>query len=165
MSSSQTIEQIDALIERLKQVGWKERDGVRDALLAAARAAPDPDAVRAHLEAVQPELNLELRWEIDEVIQALTPEPEPAPEEAAEEPEEAPNRRLTAADLTLVYHDPRGFMLHKTKKGDRWLATEVDSRTGQPVTYELRKQEVDLLKQRLKGSPYWVLGSGEAPGA
>jgi len=159
------MEQIDELIERLKQVGWKERDAVRADLLSAAKAAPDPDAVRTHLEDAQSGLSLELRWELDEVIEALTPEPEEPEEAPEEEPEEDPNRRLSAADLTLVYHDPRGFMLHKTKKGERWLATEVDPRSGQPATYELRKQEIDVLKQRLEGSPYWVIGSGEAPGA
>ncbi len=167
MSGSEIVDRIDAIVGRLKQAGWKERDAVRDELLAVAKGAPDLDVVREHLEVARGALSLELRWEIDTVLEAIAPvpEPEPEPEPEAEPEPDAPGRPLTAADLTLVYHDPRGFMLHKTKKGSRWLATEVDPRTGQPMTYELRQQEVDLLKTRLTGSPYWVIGAGEAPGA
>ena len=168
MSSSAVIEEIDQIVARLARAGWKEREVVRDELLALGRAAADPATVRDHLEEVKGALQLEVRWEIEEVIEALTPEPEAPeeePEEEVEEAEDDPNRQLTAADLTLVYHDPRGFMLHKTKTGSRWLATEVDSRTGQPMTYELQEQEADQLKQRLTGSPYWVLGSGANSGA
>ena len=99
------------------------------------------------------------------MIEALKPPPAPAPKAPEPPPQDDANKPLTAADLKLVYHDPRGLMIHKTKKGNRWLATEVDPRSGQPMTYELRASEVEMLKTRLKGSPYWVLGSGETPGA
>ena len=77
---------------------------------------------------------------------------EPAPEEAD------PNAPLTASDLNLVYDDPRGFMLHKSKVGERWFATQVDPRTGQPQTFELHAQEIEQIKGQLQGSPYWRIG-------
>ena len=55
--------------------------------------------------------------------------------------------KLTAADLDMVYQDPRGLVLHRTKTGERWFATQVDPRTGQPGTFELHRQEVDGLKE------------------
>ncbi|HHO54592.1 MAG TPA: hypothetical protein ENK18_27885 [Deltaproteobacteria bacterium] len=60
----------------------------------------------------------------------------------------------------MVYNDPRGLVLHKTKTGDRWIATQRDPRTGQPQSFELHPTEVDQLKAQLQGSPYWVIGAG-----
>ena len=56
-----------------------------------------------------------------------------------------------------VYEDPRGLVLYKTKVGDRWFATQMDPRTGQPQTFELRSHEVSQLRMQLQGSPYWVV--------
>jgi hypothetical protein len=42
--------------------------------------------------------------------------------------------------------------------GDRWFATQVDPRSGQPQTFELHASEVSQLKMQLMGSPYWVTG-------
>jgi len=163
MTSSETLRQIDQVIDRLRAVGWKDRDAVRDELIALARAAVDPDPVRVHLATVRPGLPLELRWEIDEVLAAIAPPPpEPEPDTTEEEPADRP---LSASDLTLVYDDPRGLMLHKTKQGERWFATQRDPRTGQPQTFELHPHEVQQIKTQLSGSPYWLIGSGEAPGA
>jgi hypothetical protein len=166
MGSPGIVEQLDGIVARLKAAGWKDRDAVREELLRVALAAADRAVARDHLESIKGALGLELRWEVEEVIEALTPPP--APVEKPPEPppaEEDPNKPLTAADLKLVYHDPRGLMIHKTKKGNRWLATEVDPRSGKPMTYELRANEIEMIKTQLKGSPYWVLGSGETPGA
>lgn len=105
---------------------------------------------------------LETRWEIEDILEETTPkkaappEPEPEPELAPEDP----NRPLTSADLDLVYDDPRGLMLHKSKVGERWFATQVDPRTGQPQTFELHAQEITQLQTQLQGSPYWLVGSG-----
>lgn len=166
MGSSGIVEQLDGIVARLKTASWKDRDAVRDELLRVASEAPERALAREHLESIKGSLSLELRWEVEEVIEAIKPPPAPAPKppEPAEAPED-PNKPLTAADLKLVYHDPRGLMIHKTKKGNRWLATEVDPRSGKPMTYELRANEVEMIKTQLKGSPYWVLGSGETPGA
>ncbi|MCB9780894.1 MAG: hypothetical protein H6742_20160 [Alphaproteobacteria bacterium] len=150
--------QIDALVARL-------RDGDDDAKAALVAACSGADGARARelLEnAMKGEL-LETRWEIEDVLEETTPKkaapatPEPEPEP---EPESDPNRPLTAADLDLVYDDPRGLMLHKSKVGDRWFATQVDPRTGQPQTFELHPQEVQQLKAQLQGSPYWLVGAG-----
>ncbi|NOY27382.1 MAG: hypothetical protein GXP62_16065, partial [Oligoflexia bacterium] len=70
------------------------------------------------------------------------------------------NRPLTSADLDAVYDDPNGLMLHKSKVGDRWFATQVDPQTGQPQTFELQPYEVKQLQTQLKGSPYWLVGAG-----
>ncbi|MEM6929093.1 MAG: hypothetical protein AAF602_19300, partial [Myxococcota bacterium] len=66
---------------------------------------------------------------------------------------------IQPGDLQLVYEDPRGLLLHKSKVGDRWFATQRDPRTGQPQTFELRASEVQQLKMQLMGSPYWISGT------
>lgn len=153
---------LDALVERLSSASWKERDPIKQELLAAATAMPDRSSAIDHLESSKRGIDdLELRWEIDEVIETLTPEPEPEPEEP--EPDSAaqkPADQLTAADLTLVYDDPRGLTLHKTNVGDRWFATQRNPNTGQPQTFELHPNEVSQLKLQLQGSPYWRIGAG-----
>ena len=153
---------LNEIVERLRRAPWKEREALKDELLKLAQGAKDRGAARECLENVRKELSLELRWEIDEVLEAIAP---PAPKAPEKPKEDESKKQLTQADLNLVYDDPRGFMLYKTKKGDRWFATQVDPRSGQPQTFELQAQEVTALKAQLAGSPYWVLGSGEAPAA
>jgi hypothetical protein len=147
---------INALLSRLAAAGWKERDAIKVELLAACQALGDLSAVEDCLNAAKKGMSLELRWEVDEIIETLQPAPEADPEP---EPED-PNRPLTSADLTVVFDDPRGLMLHKSKVGDRWFATQRDPRSGQPQTFELQPAEITQLKTQLAGSPYWVLGSG-----
>jgi len=162
MGGTALADKLDGIVRRLRAATWKERDAVKDELLGAVRGSGDPQAAKELLEQVRKDLSLELRWEVDEVLEALAPppasEPEPEPE-----PEEEPDRPLGAGDLVLVYDDPRGLMLYKSKQGDRWFASQVNPHTGQPQTFELHPQEVTQLKGQLLGSPYWVLGSGEAP--
>ncbi|MEZ4317833.1 MAG: hypothetical protein R3F61_10025 [Myxococcota bacterium] len=149
---------LDELITRIGAAKASEWDGLRSELLTAARSFADPKDVIEHLEAAKKGIaNLEARWEVDEVIEAITPPPEPAEEP---EPAEDPNKRLTSADLVLVYDDPRGIRLHKSKKGERWFLTQVDPQTYQPQTFELRPEELQQIKGQLDGSPYWVLGAG-----
>jgi hypothetical protein len=158
------MEEVDRLIEALRKAPWKEREAVKAQLVSLAQG--DGGArVREHLEAAKRGELLEVQWEIEEVIEATAPKqaaPPAAEAVPAPEPEPAPdpNRPLTAKDLTLVYDDPRGLLLHKSKVGDRWFATQMDPRTGQPQTFELHPQEIAQLKQQLAGSPYWVLGAG-----
>jgi len=113
---------------------------------------------------------LEIQWELEDVLEATAPpkkeaarppepEPEPVVTNAKPEPED-PNRQLTAADLDIVYDDPRGLVLHRTKDGTRWFATQVDPRSRQPQTFELHADEIAQLKTQLAGSPYWVVGAG-----
>lgn len=160
------MEEVDRLIEALRKAPWKEREAVKAQLVTLAQGEGGA-RVREHLEAAKRGELLEVQWEIEEVIEATAPKAaapaaEPAPAAAPEpEPEPAdPNRPLSSKDLTLVYDDPRGLLLHKSKVGDRWFATQFDQRTGQPQTFELHPQEIAQLKQQLSGSPYWVLGAG-----
>ena len=153
---------IDALMTRLKQVGWKEREAVKQELQQVALAEPNRVAVREYLQAQLKDLSsLELRWEVEEVLEALAPPPkEPEPEPDAE-PEQPPgDGQLRMSDLDVVYDDPRGLMVYKHKTADRWFAVQPDPRTGQPQMFELHPTEVQQLKAQLKGSPYWVLGAG-----
>ena len=160
MDTAAVIEAIDGALEQLRVAHWKERDAIKEELLALARSASSLDRIRGHLEDARKGLSLEQRWEVDEVLEALKPEPEPEPEVAEEEvPEE--NRPLSMADLNLVYDDPRGLQLYRTRRSpERWFAMQTDPRTGQPQTFELQGAELTQLKSQLTGSPYWVLGSG-----
>jgi hypothetical protein len=149
-------EALDGLIARLGSATWKERDPIKAELEQLAATFPDRKATLDYLESAKRALqDLEARWEVDEVIEKLTPPPPPP-----EKKEEDKNKPLSAADLNLVYDDPRGLLLHKTKVGERWFATQRDPRTGQPQTFELRAEEVAQLKTQLAGSPYWVIGAG-----
>lgn len=157
-------DRLTAIVTRLKEASWKEREAIKAELLSAAKAESDFRGVKEHLEAAKKDLSLELRWEVDEVIEAVTPPP-PAPDKPKEEPKKEepfdPNKPITQDDLNLVYDDPRGLMLYKTKRGpERWFATQVDPYTHRPQTFELHANEITQLKQQLAKSPYWVLGSG-----
>ena len=163
---------VDTLIEELRTAAFDARESIKNELIALAKGNDGP-MVREHLDSVKRGELLELQWEIDDVLTASAPPPpEPvqnaddAEAEATEEPDpdpidEAPDpdAPLTAADLDLVYDDPRGLMLHKSKVGDRWFATQVDPRTGQPQTFELHPHELEQLKAQLQGSPFWRLGT------
>lgn len=85
-----------------------------------------------------------------------------APPKAEEPPPADPQKgqRLSAKDLDLIYDDPRGLALHRTKDGKRWFATQVDPYTRQPQTFELHPSEITQIKTQLQGSPYWLLGAG-----
>lgn len=161
-------ERIDAMVDKLKAADWKERDAIKEAMIALCREGEVP-AVLRHLDTVHRSLtSLELRWEIDEVVEAITPPPEPEPEpeeeEAPEPEEELPaDGQLRMSDLKEVYADPRGLALFTDKSGKRWFASQVDPRTGQPQLFELSAAEIDSVKVQLKGSPYWHLGSGVVP--
>ena len=157
---------VEALVARLRAADWKERDAIKEEMLALARGETGA-RVREHLDTLRKGELLEIQWEIEEVLEKTAP-PKPvsaAPAAPAPAPEPAPdpNRPLTSKDLVLVYDDPRGLLLHKAKVGERWFATQADPRTGQPQTFELHAQEIAQLKTQLAGSPYWVLGTGAAP--
>ena len=153
-------EALDALVDRLAGATWKEREPIKKEIQDLAATLADRKAVLEHLAAKKKDIaDLEARWEVDEVIEALTPPPvkqEPPPEEKKPGAE----KQLSAADLVLVYDDPRGLLLHRTKAPpDRWFATQRHPQTGQPQTFELRAEEVTQLKTQLTGSPYWVIGA------
>ena len=159
------MEKVDALVAKMRSASHDARDGIREELIALCNG-PDGAQVRDHLERAARGQVLEIQWELEEIVEETTPaapvaaappEPEPEPE-----PEPPADGRLTAKDLDVVYDDPRGLILHRTKDGKRWFATQVDPRTGQPQTFELHPTEIDQLKAQLAGSPYWVLGQAPA---
>ncbi len=158
------MEAIDTLIKDLRKAGPSGQSSIKKDLLMLARGETG-DQVREYLDTVRRGELLETQWIIEEVIDETAPapvEPPSPPEpEAPEEPEQSAdtNQRLTAADLELVYDDPNGLMLHKSHVGNRWFATQVDPRTGQPQTFELHPTEIDQIKAQLNGSPYWLIGS------
>lgn len=154
--------QVDAIVARLHKAHWKEREAIKEELLAVARENAG-SAVREHLEGLLKGLPLEVRWEVEEVIEAVRPPPAPEPE-PEEEPEEEASGELTAADLKIVYDDPRGITIHVDKTGRRWFLTQPHPHTGQPTTFELSPPEVEQVRAQLARSPYWVLGSGVAGG-
>jgi hypothetical protein len=162
------METVDTLISTLRQAPYDGRDTIKKDLVALA-LGDNGSAVREHLHTAKKGELLELQWEIDDVLEESAPPPvDPPPSEdppeaplepVAEAEPDDPNAPLTAADLNLVYDDPRGLMLHKSKVGDRWFATQADPQTGQPQTFELHENELEQLKAQLQGSPYWRLGS------
>jgi hypothetical protein len=157
------MESVLELIALLRDSDDTGRAVVREKLLALCRGKGGSD-IQDQLHSIAKGEILEVQWEIEEVLEELAPPP--APEEVPEstevaEEEEAgspPGGQMNAADLERVYEDPRGLVLHRTKTGDRWFATQADPRTGQPGTFELNPQEVETLKSRLDGSPYWAPG-------
>ena len=162
---------IDQIIATIRTAPPSERSQIKAQLLALA-VAENGTEVREYLESIKRGELLEIQWEIEDVLEESAPAaPEPidppsndddtGSEETIDEttPEEAdPDAPLTAADLNLVYDDPRGFMLHKSKVGERWFATQMDPRTGQPQTFELHAHEIEQIKGQLQGSPYWRIG-------
>ena len=167
LSHDRILQSVHAQIVRIRGGDPDEVEAAKEALIALAREA-DGARVQDRLNELLKSELLEVQWEIEEVLEAVAPpKAAPAPEdpaakakaEAPEAPED-PNKPLTSADLNMVYDDPRGLMLHKTKKGDRWFATQVDPTTRQPQTFELHPSEITQLKAQLAGSPYWLLGAG-----
>ncbi|MFT7517880.1 MAG: hypothetical protein ACI9MC_000004 [Kiritimatiellia bacterium] len=159
--------QVEVILARFAQVGWKERDGVKAELIAACTPISNKSSLFEFFEEAKKTMKLDLRWELDEVIEALQPVPEPEEdeeeEEAVEEVEEEPadpNVPLQMSDLNMVYDDPRGLVVYKHRTSERWFAAQPDPATGQPRMFELHPTEVEQLKQQLAGSPYWMLGSG-----
>ena len=152
-------EALDALVDQLAGATWKDRDPIKKRILETASAFPDRKAVLEHLAAKKRDIaDLEARWEVDEVIETLTPPP--PKQEPEKDAKKGAEKQLGAGDLVLVYDDPRGLLLHRTKAPpDRWFATQRHPQTGQPQTFELRAEEVAHLKTQLTGSPYWVLGA------
>lgn len=159
---TQVDEVLDAATALVKRLRDEPDDEGVVAELTALATGPHGSRVREHLDMLKREELLEVQWALEDVLDAASPkkpEPEakPEPEPEPEEEDDA-DRPLTAADLNLVYDDPRGLMLYKSKRGDRWFATQVDPRTGQPQTFELHPQEIAGIKQQLAGSPYWLVG-------
>ena len=162
MDNTQVSAALDGIVAKLRGASWKERETVLVDLKSAVEQLGLTPAVERYLEDAKKELPLEVRWDVDEVIETFTVAP-PAPEEEPEdEEEEDPNKPLSMSDLNVVYDDPRGLVVYKSKVGERWFASQPDPYTGQPRMFELGPAEIQSLKTQLAGSPYWVLGAGGA---
>ncbi len=151
------MEAVEKLVAAMRKASAEERETLKQQLLELATGASGP-AVREAIENCRKGELLEVQWELDDVLEATAPK-KAAPPKPPEAPPD-PNRPLSAKDLTLVYDDPRGLMIHKSKVGNRWFLTQVDPRSGQPQTMELMPQEVAQIQAQLAGSPYWVIGAG-----
>jgi hypothetical protein len=165
MEIAEKLAQADVIIDRLNVAGWKERDAVAGELLAFVKSHATPSLLE-HLVSRKKTLKLEVRWEIEEILEAMEPEEEPeeAPEEEEAEEEETaydPTAPVTQADLILIYEDPqRGLAMFKHRQADRRFAAQPNPATGQMQMFELQSQEYEQLKQRLANSPFWVPGAG-----
>lgn len=159
------MDHVDALIAQIRDADDDRREEIKAELIALCQG-PGGSGIRDHLEREARSSVLEVQWELEEVVEETAPKvapppaPEPEPEPEPEAEPDAQDKPLTAADLDLVYDDPRGLLLHRTKDGLRWFATQMNPSTGQPQTFELHAQEIDALKQQLAGSPYWAIGAG-----
>ena len=166
MDDTQVESALDEILGRLRKADWKARDGILEELKQVITTIGANYKVMEHLENAKKSLPLEVRWDLDEVLESFQPESnEDEAGASSDEPDEEtpdPNKPLSMADLTVVYDDPRGLVVYKSKVGERWFAAQPDPYTGQPRLFELGAQEVQQLKTQLAGSPYWVLGSGGA---
>ena len=141
------MEAVDKLITTLRTTRFEERSPIKTQLLALA-TSENSTLVREHLDNVKRGELLEIQWEIDDVLAESAPPPvnppaettDPAETEPDPAQEDDPNAQLSAADLDMVYDDPRGFMLHKSKEGERWFATQVDPSTGTPPNFRAAPQ-------------------------
>jgi hypothetical protein len=154
------MESLDRLIVQLRGAKPATQASIKAELLVFAKGE-NGSRVREHLaDAKRGEL-LETQWILEEVLdETAPPPPEVASTDAPPEepPTPDPNARLTSADLQLVYDDPNGLMLHKSRVGERWFATQVDPQTQQPQTFELQAAEIQQIQGQLRGSPYWLIG-------
>lgn len=145
-------------VAALLAANWKERDAAKAAIVELAQSTGAVEPLRAHLEQVRGGVtDLELRWEIEALEEELAPPAEPEPEPEEEEP--ADDGR---PDFVLVYDDPRGLQLYRTREGNQWAMSRTDPMTGQPQTFAVPPDQVEQIKMQLRGSPYWLLGAGEA---
>ncbi len=150
------MEEVEALVIELRSADDERIEAIKERLATLCLEVQD---VRSWVETRARSEILEVQWELEEVLDATEtkhPEPEPVPEPETEEEEIPEDRPLTAADLDLIYDDPRGLALHRTKDGKRWFATQVHPQTRQPQTFELISTEVSQLKLQLSGSPHWL---------
>ena len=158
------MEKIAALVGEIQGASSERKKAILVELEELCRSA-DADEARSAVEKNARSQILTIQWELEEILERTAPPPvEPPPvveEESNESPEAEESSQpgaINPSDVEMVYEDPRGLILHRTKTGDRWLATQMDPRTGQPQTFELHPQEIEQLKVQLANSPYWVLG-------
>ena len=154
------MDEIESLIAELQGANAERKAAIYGALEQWCVSDAAQEARSAIEKGARSQI-LTIQWELEEILERTAPEPITPPEEPEEEADATPEAEpegnpegLSASDVEMVYEDPRGLILHRTKTGDRWLATQMDPRTGQPQTFELHPQEIDQLKVQLAHSPY-----------
>ena len=75
MSEEQLSEQVAVIIVALTEANWRDRESIKDRLMKLGDG--QGPALIQELEREKKGLSLEVRWEIEEVIEALTPVKEP----------------------------------------------------------------------------------------
>lgn len=163
MSDEKLSEQVAVIIAALTEANWRDREAIKESLMTLGNG--QELALIEELENVKKGLSLEVRWEIEEVVEALTPVEEVEPEEESDvdesEPEESDEETpLSMSDLVPVFDDPRGLVIYRSKEGGKWFASQVNPNTGQPQLFQITEEEVSQLRNQLAGSPYWILGAG-----
>ena len=163
-SPEDSVEAIQELIAEIQGADPSRQEEIYAALEAMCLGENSQDAMDQIEKQARSQV-LTIQWALEELVERCTPETKEVSEPAEEAPpteeappQEDPNAPLTAADVDVVFQDPRGLILYRTKDGKRWLATQVDPRTGQPQSFEIPPHEVADLKLQLANSPYWVLG-------
>ena len=152
------MEAVDALIARLRGTDDDDEREVIKSELVALGDSIGRNNLREYVENTLKQELLEVKWELEEVVEALSPPRQPEPElEPEPEPVDDPTQRaLRPSEIELVYNDPRGLRIYKSKVDDRWVVSQIDPRVGQPVTYEIPSTEAEQIKLQLAGSPYWL---------
>ena len=147
---------VDALISRLRGTDDDdEREEIKSILVALSDGL-GRGQLKEYVESALKDELLEVQWELEEVVEALSPPKQAAPEPEPEPEDDPTQRALRPSELELVYNDPRGLRLFKSTVDTRWVVSQIDPRVGQPVSYELPNEEVERIKQQLAGSPYWL---------
>jgi hypothetical protein len=149
------MEAVDTLIARLRSTDDDdERDEIKAEIIALGKII-GRSQLREYVEDALKQELLEVQWELEEVVEALSP-PKKTPEPEPEPVDDPTQRALRPSEIELVYNDPRGLRIYKSTVDDRWVVSQIDPRVGQPVTYEIPGSEAAQIKRQLAGSPYWL---------
>ena len=143
-------EKFKAYIEELKGASIRRQDEICEELLSIGKEKPSEAADL--LKSLTKFEHLNIQWLIEEVIEQLTPTTE-----APEEIDDPSTRPLRSSELELVYDDPRGIRLYRSKVDSRWVLYQVDPRSGMPMQQELKAEDAEHVKRQLYGSPYWLI--------
>jgi len=146
------------LIDQLRRAHGDEdtHQKIRLLLIQLGKECGIGEMVR-FLESLKRGENLEVKWELEEVIDTLDPPKKSIEDKDAEEDEDnASGRKLRASELHLCYSDPKGLRIYQSKVDERWVVMQPDPRTGGMVQQELGPEQGKQIQQQLMETPYWV---------
>ena len=144
-------EQYKTLISELKTASVNRQDAICEELLAIGQS--DPATAASLLTELVKFERLSIQWLIEEVVEQLVP----PSEESEEEVDDPSTRPLRSSELELVYDDPRGIRLYRSKVDDRWMLIQIDPQSGMPMQQELQAEQATPILRQLAGSPYWLV--------